>query len=138
MLNLLRAPGMPVGGGFGTLAQGIRNAIATVANVDPTNKQEFQKKRAEVIAALNEQRVFGAQVSQADYDVIEQLILDPGIFTTNAQLRKNLEDILGRAVSNYQNAATRLGIEFGGRPPEQLFASPAKGIPVQHTTVTKP
>lgn len=138
MLTLLRSPGAPVGGAFGTAALGIRNLVATVANVDPTNRQEFEKKRAEIIAALNEQRVFGAQVSQADYDVIEKLILNPGLFTTDKQLRKNLADILNRSVSQYEAAATRLGIEFGYQPVESLFAAPQKGMQLDRQTVTKP
>ena len=138
MLNTLSGPGMPVGGLGGTVATAARNVFATFADIDPSNRETFQKKRAEIIAALNEQRVFGSQVSEADYKVIEQLVLDPGIFTTNTQLRQNLQDILKRAVSNYQNAYSRLKVNFGGVIPEGLISKQPNTIPVQHTTVTKP
>lgn len=136
MLNTLNAPGMPVGGLGGAVATAARNVFATFANIDPSNQQTFEKKRAEIIAALNEQRVFGSQVSEADYKVIEQLVLNPGIFTTDSQLRKNLQDILKRAVSNYQNAYSRLKVNFGGVIPEGLIFTQTNAIPLRK--ITKP
>jgi DNA-binding transcriptional MerR regulator len=138
MLQILRGPGIDVGGAFGTAAVGIRNIIATVADVDPTNRQEFQKKRAEILRSLNASRVFGAQVSQADYDVIEKLVIDPGIFTTNKQLRANLKDILNRYVTDYQASQQRLRIEFGDEPVQSLYSPRQKGMQLNRQTVTKP
>jgi len=83
-------------GGGGNVASANFKEFFRLFNVDvgETGTEEYRSKVASYIANLQSSNAFGRELSKTDYETLNKILTDPGVFSSSSQLDKQLAPLV--------------------------------------------
>jgi phosphoenolpyruvate carboxylase len=102
-------------------------------DVPETATEEYRKRIANYIANLQQQKAFGTELSKSDYDLLEKILSDPGLFTSPTQLMSQIKPIVDRLTTTQQDLLTRADYFGLG----QLSRAPSRASVISNISVGK-